>query len=288
MDYFPHDVHASADEKLETLIMQYGAKGYAFYFMHLEYIYRSDELEVNVTPMFRRLICAKLQITEAEYEELLQAALEVECFDEAHYRDTGSLTSHGVQKRAEVVFVERARDRERKRGFPQENRNVAPESGSIPELSGGFPPENLGKTPENSGFPPESGSIPELSGLKERKGKEKSISARSSSLPAGDSTPDDSPVVHRVPLIPKDGEYLVTQAMIDAWQKTYPGIDVGYVCGRIVSWCQANPGKRKTRRGAQRFIDNWLAREQDKGGASGKPADNTPKGTNIGGYTFPL
>ena len=38
-------------------------------------------------------------------------------------------------------------------------------------------------------------------------------------------------------------------------------------------WLNANPKKKKTRSGINRFINNWLSREQDKG-------NNTPTEIN--------
>ena len=35
----------------------------------------------------------------------------------------------------------------------------------------------------------------------------------------------------------------------------------------MIGWSEANPQNRKTKRGALAFINRWLAREQDKGGA---------------------
>ena len=34
-------------------------------------------------------------------------------------------------------------------------------------------------------------------------------------------------------------------------------------------WCLANPSKRKTKRGVKKFINNWLSRQQDRGGTPG-------------------
>ena len=40
-------------------------------------------------------------------------------------------------------------------------------------------------------------------------------------------------------------------------------------------WLDANPNKRKTHSGMQRFINGWLAKEQNKGGRNnGKSAEN--------------
>ena len=34
----------------------------------------------------------------------------------------------------------------------------------------------------------------------------------------------------------------------------------------MVGWLDSNPTKRKTKRGINRFINNWLSNAQDKGG----------------------
>ena len=48
----------------------------------------------------------------------------------------------------------------------------------------------------------------------------------------------------------------------------------------MITWCDANPAKKKTRRGIDRFINNWLERAQNRGyqqdiniRASQKPAN---------------
>ena len=46
-------------------------------------------------------------------------------------------------------------------------------------------------------------------------------------------------------------------------------------------WCLANPSKRKTQRGVKKFINNWLSRQQDRGGTPGYTANNhySPSGS---------
>ena len=281
MDYFPHDVHAAADEKLEAMLMLHGAKGYAFFFLHLEYIYRRDELSVDVSgKIFRRVMCAKMRIDEDEYDAILQTALECGLFDEERYNETGELTSEGVRKRAGVVFDEREKDRERKNraGKLPENIGIDPFSEVEPEFSGSFPPENE--------------SIPELSGLKESKGKErKEVGAERS--PAGDhstpSEPTPEPYGIDIPLV--DGtSYAVTKADVAQWEDAYPGVDVPAELKRIRSWADSNEKKRKTRKGIRKHINGWLSTEQDRGGrnerASPRPRSAEPCGKQIGGLTF--
>lgn len=56
----------------------------------------------------------------------------------------------------------------------------------------------------------------------------------------------------------------ITQTQIDQWADAYPAVDVVQWLRRIQSWLVNNPRKRKTPAGVFRFVDSWLAREQDK------------------------
>ena len=57
---------------------------------------------------------------------------------------------------------------------------------------------------------------------------------------------------------------------ISLWENTYPAVDVRQELRKMVAWCDSNPAKRKTRRGIERFINNWLSRTQDSGGTKRK------------------
>lgn len=61
--------------------------------------------------------------------------------------------------------------------------------------------------------------------------------------------------------------YDVPLDKIDIWKTTYPAVDVEQELRKMVAWSHSNPTKRKTRRGVDRFINSWLAREQDRGGS---------------------
>jgi len=112
LDYFPHDVYAASDPKLEPLLLLYGAKGYAFYFIHLEYIYRSANLEFDISDTeTREVIAQKLHISADEYNQILESALKKNLFDKTYFDDTRKLTSNGVKKRAVSVLEKRERMR---------------------------------------------------------------------------------------------------------------------------------------------------------------------------------
>lgn len=77
------------------------------------------------------------------------------------------------------------------------------------------------------------------------------------------SEPEDPPVIEI--LTNKKNELArITHSQYDRWVETYPAVDVWQTLLRIKSWAEANPAKRKTNKGMARFIDSWLAREQDK------------------------
>ena len=61
-------------------------------------------------------------------------------------------------------------------------------------------------------------------------------------------------------------EYDVPHKDIERWSDLYRAVDVEDELRKMIAWLEANPIKRKTRRGINRFIVNWLSRQQDKGG----------------------
>lgn len=59
-------------------------------------------------------------------------------------------------------------------------------------------------------------------------------------------------------------EYPIYKKMIDEWKELYPNVDIMQELRKMKGWCNSNPTKRKTKRGISRFINSWLAREQDR------------------------
>ena len=61
-------------------------------------------------------------------------------------------------------------------------------------------------------------------------------------------------------------EYPVSEEQCQEWAGLYPAVDVIQQLRNMRGWLDANPAKRKTKRGINAFIVRWLAKEQDKGG----------------------
>lgn len=90
-------------------------------------------------------------------------------------------------------------------------------------------------------------------------------------LPGAETPPDppkpppapSSPVVISIILNDKT-EYPITEADVDGWKDLYPAVDVMQELRKMKGWADANPSKRKTKAGIKRFINAWLAKEQDR------------------------
>ena len=58
------------------------------------------------------------------------------------------------------------------------------------------------------------------------------------------------------------------QGDIIKWQRAYKKVDVHQELAAMDAWLDANPTRRKTKVGMNRFVNSWLKRSDDQGGAS--------------------
>ncbi len=59
-------------------------------------------------------------------------------------------------------------------------------------------------------------------------------------------------------------DYAVTLAEVAEFERAYPVVDVLGELRKARAWCVANPTQRKTRRGAGKFVNGWLARAAER------------------------
>jgi hypothetical protein len=91
-------------------------------------------------------------------------------------------------------------------------------------------------------------------------------SAPPAAAPEDTVPPDAAPADTVASIILNDKtEYHVSTEQAQHWQELFPGVDVEQELRKMVAWCEANPTRRKTRKGVQKFITGWLSREQDSG-----------------------
>ena len=56
--------------------------------------------------------------------------------------------------------------------------------------------------------------------------------------------------------------YEIPLEKLNFWKESYPVVDVEQELRSMAAWADANPTKRKTRRGIEKFINGWLIRSQ--------------------------
>ena len=84
-------------------------------------------------------------------------------------------------------------------------------------------------------------------------------------LPEAEAAPDLPPPIAVISIILNDKtQYPITEADVDGWKDLYPAVDVMQELRKMKGWADANPSKRKTKAGIKRFINAWLAKEQDR------------------------
>lgn len=70
-------------------------------------------------------------------------------------------------------------------------------------------------------------------------------------------------VAGTIPLV-NGKNFPIYDDQVQQWVATYPAVDVRQELREIRAWCDANRTRRKTERGVLKFVNAWLAREQDK------------------------
>ena len=69
--------------------------------------------------------------------------------------------------------------------------------------------------------------------------------------------------------------YYLHSEQFQKWTELYQAVNIESELRKMIGWLDANPTKRKTRKGFMKFANGWLSKQQDKGG-------NTPsKKTDI-------
>lgn len=258
VDYWPFDVGLFQDRKFRLIRSEFGIKGA---YIALELINMAYS-ENGYYAKFGEEDCLLMSEgvgggCEASFiMEVVRGCCRRSLFDEGIYNAFGVLTSHGIQQRyLRIIGKNRADVRFIKEYFLldiSDERDVPANIRNKVTLLSSFPTENPSKPTENPSKPTENPQ----SKVKESKVKEYAQSA------------DESASAPAYRLILHDGSYYpISKEDISKWAALYPAVDIEQEIRKMIGWSEANPQSRKTKRGALAFINRWLAREQDKGGA---------------------
>lgn len=256
IDYFPFDVDFFSDKKIKILKSRFGVDGITVYLYLLCEIYRNGYY-IEYDDDYTYIIADDLGMSGEKVKQVLSYLLERSLLTSILLLPVTVITSHGIQCR----FQEAVKGRAAKSGVEVDKQIwLLNEQETLPFIKY---TQNSVFSENNVSFSEKNQSKSEIYAIKEskvNKSKEKNIYCTEPEKPAS------APPVITLPLN-DNTDYGITQDEVDHWKELYPAVDVMTELRKMKGWCEGNPAKRKTRRGIMRFVNAWLAKEQDRGGS---------------------
>jgi hypothetical protein len=114
-------------------------------------------------------------------------------------------------------------------------------------------------------------ALRELYAIPEEKEKEKTEEEEKEKLIAPSLESSEPPVISLT--LNDKSSFNIYQKSVSNWSELFPAVDVLQSLRHMKAWGDANPTKRKTAKGVEKFIVSWLTKEQDKGGKGSSPVD---------------
>lgn len=237
IDYFPLDV--DMDEKFELIEAEYGLTGFGVVVKLFQQIYKKRGYYIEWTDEVALLFAKKLGLGGSAVSEIIASSIKRGMFDRDLYDKYKILTSVGIQKRY-FEAVSRRKEIEVEGNILLVN--VAQICKNVNIIF-----KNVNINSEN-----DNGSTQ----IKEDERKE-----------------DERILTIYLPL--NNGKnHFVTNDDIDRYQNTYPKINVVQELKKMYAWLEANPKKRKTIGGIERFINGWLSRQEKPKSEDDKEVEN--------------
>ena len=236
IDYFPFDVDFFSDKKIKILKSRFGVDGITIYLYLLCEIYRNGYY-IELDDDYMYIIADDLGMTGEKVKQVMEYLFGRSLLIKSILPESVTIiTSHGIQCR----FQEAVKVRAAKCGIEVDERIwLLSEKETLPFI------KYIYATKES----------------KVKKSKEKNNIYNSEP-----EKPASAPPVITLPLN-DNTDYGITQDEVDHWKELYPAVDVMTELRKMKGWCEGNPAKRKTQRGIMRFVNAWLAKEQDRGGS---------------------
>lgn len=256
IDYFPFDVDFFSDKKIKILKSRFGVDGITVYLYLLCEIYRNGYY-IEYDDDYTYIIADDLGMSGEKVKQVLSYLLERSLLTSILLLPVTVITSHGIQCR----FQEAVKGRAAKSGVEVDKQIwLLNEQETLPFIKY---TQNSVFSENNESFSEKNQSKSEIYAIKEskvNKSKEKNIYCTEP------EKPPSAPPIITLPLNDKT-DYEITQVEVEHWNELYPAVDIMAELRKMKGWCEGNPAKRKTRRGIVRFVNAWLAKEQDRGGS---------------------
>lgn len=245
LDYFSLDCRL--DTKLRIVIALFGLPGFAIVVMLWQRIYGEEGYYIEWNEDYGRLFALE---NNADYDivsKVVDECLERGIFNQEKFQKYSILTSKGIQKRYLMMT-------EKRTGISIIDDYAllnAPSESVSAEKTGVSSPKT--RVYDGRKYTKES---------KRKEIKEKETKTFAQSDFKNPSMPNAEPVITLT--LQDNSNYAVVEDQLKEWQELYPSIDVMQELRKMKGWLNANPTKRKTKKGIKRFINSWLSRSVDK------------------------
>lgn len=264
IDYFPFDVDLMTDRKLRRPKEKYGCLATIVYIELICLIYKDKGYYIDYDEDSREdihfdildAVRGKHQPTAEIIGDVIEDLVAVGLFNTELW-DQNVITSHRLQ----CTYYKAVLDRKNVQVDWDKwllSENEMQELGSSCSIL-----KNFLNRPINEVNPPRN----EVNPTEKSQSKVNKSKVDKSRVYMHDAGQADTVPAPFAEIILNDGSrYPVSHEDVRMWAELYPAVDVLGEIRKMVGWCDANPAKRKTTKGVRRFINNWLSKEQDKGG----------------------
>jgi hypothetical protein len=291
-EYFPHFV---ADSRTKFILEDgWGNDGYSFWFKLLELLSKSDGHCYNCGEISnKRYLLAYTKVSENTASEIIETLVELEKVDKELWEERQVIWCQALVDNLTQLYSKRKMEKPKKpkiQDFPSRKYPVRVVSGAeTPQtrVSGVGNPQSKVKDSivKNS----KESHLPSNNNLD----KLDTLVLSSYGPELENQSPDNRQATQEIlkePLYPSGAlitltlndksEYPIYKEQAEEWADLYPAVDVIQQLRNMRGWLASNPGKRKTKTGILRFINNWLAKEQNHSGGHairGQPAADPRK-----------
>lgn len=248
LDYFPKDVEFYNDFKIMDLLALHGPIGVTVYEVILTEVYRNgyylaEPIERVATKVVR--IIGNKWVQKRLVSQVILDCGELGLFETTLLKH-GVITSVGIQRRYAAVTS---------RNKVHKDKCWLIDEDGQPLLNA---PQNLIYDTKTRISDAETGISDADIPQKESKGnKTKEHKTISSEL---EISPRQT--AFQLPIINGD-IHIVLLDDVEKYKSLYPAVDIEQEFRKMIGWLDANPAKRKTSRGINKFINGWLCRAQD-------------------------
>ena len=262
-EWFRHDVHCLQDDRLFALVSRYGAEGYAVFFHTVETMYANNGDPISDITM--RRIAFELSMPFDKVIGIIEFASSESCGNLFESRPEGYVSDRVLR---EIEFQESQRMRYSNMGKASAERRLKDKSnvgstqvehklntGSTHNITRHNKDNNVSRDYQEEILSINKKSLTDKTDIV--------CSEPSDELKLEAEDPVEKPVF--ITIVSRTGEEVpVYTEMVEMWKEAYPAVDVEAQLREIKAWSKSNRTNRKSAGGMDKFINNWLSREQDR------------------------